>query len=77
MEILPLKKLCGKMETKLFSRRVTFIPAEKTGPTFPWPSDGHLRGFRFDWPPWSPSMVTIFNVIIYVSYKTYTVNESF
>jgi hypothetical protein len=38
---------------KLYSRRISFIPADRVGPTFPWPNDGHLRGFRFDWPPWS------------------------
>jgi len=37
---------------KLYSRRISFIPADRVGPTFPWPNDGHLKGFRFDWPPW-------------------------
>lgn len=54
-----------------FSRRISFIPAEKSGPVFPFPKDGHLRGFRFDWPPagfgvnnfWG--QLTLFNLILY------------
>ena len=41
------------VDMKLYCRSIKFVPADTVGPTFPWPENGHLQGFRFQWPPWS------------------------